>query len=267
MKKVMTCLVFAIGFSFITKAQYISNSTTRTTSTLTHDGNLRIGVSYDATSRSRNVLNIGDGDYVKIGEWEADDELSFKAKRFRFTGANNMSFPVDFNISFGPTNEGANRLRIGCNGLHSYIDYKENLYFRADVNSNSALALYGNGSVGIGFATGYVAGHNMTQGYKLAVYGGIICQEVKVVAGLPWSDFVFADDYELKSLQDVESFIKKNKHLPDVPSEKEVNDKGVNLGEMDAILLQKIEERTLYLIEQNKRIDALEKENKMLKSK
>jgi len=56
----------------------------------------------------------------------------------------------------------------------------------------------------------------------------------------------------------VETFIKANKHLPGVPSEKEVTDKGINLGDMDAILLKKIEELTLYVIEQQKKIDTLE---------
>nr|NQU89282.1 hypothetical protein [Bacteroidota bacterium] len=72
-----------------------------------------------------------------------------------------------------------------------------------------------------------------------------------------WSDYVFNEDYNLPELKEVEIFIKENKHLPDVPSEAEVLEDGVNLGEMDAILLKKIEELTLYLIEQQKEIDVL----------
>jgi hypothetical protein len=74
-----------------------------------------------------------------------------------------------------------------------------------------------------------------------------------------WSDFVFYDDYYLRPLTEVEQFIQTNRHLPDVPSEAEVLANGVNVGEMSATLLQKIEELTLYIIDLNKRIAELEK--------
>ena len=86
---------------------------------------------------------------------------------------------------------------------------------------------------------------------KLDVAGTIRATEVKVEA-LPWSDFVFDKDYKLPTLQEVENHIIEHKHLPDIPSEKEVKENGVSLGEMEAKLLQKIEELTLYTIELNK---------------
>lgn len=93
---------------------------------------------------------------------------------------------------------------------------------------------------------------------KLSINGNIRCKQVQVsLTG--WADFVFEEDYDLMPLHDVEAFIKQNKHLPGVPSADEVMTHGANLGEMDAILLQKIEELTLYLIE-------LKKENEALKS-
>lgn len=92
----------------------------------------------------------------------------------------------------------------------------------------------------------------------LAVNGKITAKEVEVTLS-GWSDFVFNSDYKLRPLCEVEQFIKTNKHLPDVPSEKEVLENGVNLGDMSAVLLQKIEELTLYIIELNKRIAELEK--------
>jgi hypothetical protein len=70
-------------------------------------------------------------------------------------------------------------------------------------------------------------------------------------------DFVFNSDYKLKSLYEVENFINLNKHLPDVPSEKEVTANGLNLGDMNATLLQKVEELTLYMIDLKKENDAL----------
>lgn len=81
-----------------------------------------------------------------------------------------------------------------------------------------------------------------------------------VVAPNSWSDFVFNKDYKLRSLTEVEKYIQLNHHLPDVPSAKEVADKGISVGENQAVLLRKIEELTLYMIEQQKRIQALEKQ-------
>jgi hypothetical protein len=114
------------------------------------------------------------------------------------------------------------------------------------------------GSVGIGTSS--------TGSHKLAVEGSIGAREIEVEA-TGWSDFVFDDEYDLKSLMEVEEFINNNNHLPDIPSEKEVLEKGINLGEVDAKLLQKIEELTLYLIEQNKMIIKQQKEIEDLKKK
>jgi len=92
--------------------------------------------------------------------------------------------------------------------------------------------------------------------YELAVNGKIRAKEVRVEAA--WSDFVFEKDYPLLPLKDVEAFIDKNKHLPDVPSEAEIQKNGVELGKVHSKLLQKIEELTLYIIKQEKRISELE---------
>ena len=74
-----------------------------------------------------------------------------------------------------------------------------------------------------------------------------------------WSDFVFDKDYKLMPLNEVEKFYKANHHLPDVPAQKDIREKGNNLGQTDVVLLQKIEELTLYMVEQQKRIENLEK--------
>lgn len=92
--------------------------------------------------------------------------------------------------------------------------------------------------------------------FDFGVDGKMIAEEIKVDAD--WADFVFQDDYELESLESVESHIKANKHLPGVPTAKYVHANGINMGETATLLLQKIEELTLYAIEQNKRIKALE---------
>ena len=126
---------------------------------------------------------------------------------------------------------------------------------------NTGKILFNNtGAIGIG--TGAVA---IPVGVKLAVNGKINCKEVEVTL-TGWYDHVFKSGYQLKPLNEVETFINENKHLPDVPSETEVLQKGNNLGQMDAILLQKIEELTLYVIQLKKENDQLKvKVNRMIR--
>ena len=87
-----------------------------------------------------------------------------------------------------------------------------------------------------------------------------------VRADLGGADFVFEEDYNLRPLEEVEEYISANKRLPEIPSAEDMETKGAGLGEMQTKLLQKIEELTLYMIDQNRRIERLEKENELLKS-
>ncbi|MES2134177.1 MAG: TMF family protein, partial [Bacteroidota bacterium] len=98
-----------------------------------------------------------------------------------------------------------------------------------------------------------------TTDYKLYVQTGILTERVKVAISTTsnWSDFVFDKNYKLLSLPEVESYIKANKHLPGIPSAEEVVANGVDLAEMDARLLQKIEELTLHIISLEKEINNL----------
>lgn len=91
-------------------------------------------------------------------------------------------------------------------------------------------------------------------GYRLFVEEGILTEKVKVAVKTTanWADYVFANDYKLMPLEEVEQFTKENKHLPNVPSAKEMVTDGLDVAAMDAKLLEKIEELTLYLIEQKK---------------
>ncbi|MBN1182622.1 MAG: hypothetical protein JXB49_10070 [Bacteroidales bacterium] len=86
--------------------------------------------------------------------------------------------------------------------------------------------------------------------------GKITAEEIEVKADV-WADDVFNKDYNLNSIREVEEYIKQNNHLPDVPSEKEVMENGINLGDMDAVLLRKVEELTLYIIELKKENEEL----------
>lgn len=94
--------------------------------------------------------------------------------------------------------------------------------------------------------------------YKLFVGGGILTERVKVMGYANWADYVFARDYKLTPLKEVEKFISENKHLAEIPSAKEIETSGLDLGEIVRLQMQKIEELTLYVIELNKKIEALE---------
>jgi hypothetical protein len=118
-----------------------------------------------------------------------------------------------------------------------------------------------NSSMGIGtdkFTDG-------TETYRLSVNGSVRATKVKVYT--TWADYVFNKEYNLRSLQELEAFIEQNGHLPNVPSAQEVAQKGLDLGDMSRIQQEKIEELTLYLIQQNKEIQELKAQMKALLEK
>lgn len=121
------------------------------------------------------------------------------------------------------------------------------------------LRIKSNGDVGIGVSD--------PKGYKLAVGGSMIAESIKVKTLSTWPDYVFYQDYELPSLKEIKEFIRHNRHLPDLPSADDVDSNGIDVGEMNAKLLRKIEELTLYLIDQNERLDRQQKEIDILKNR
>lgn len=141
----------------------------------------------------------------------------------------------------------------------SYLDYKGNLYFRHDNSyGKSAIALQKDGTVVIGIYPNYGEKRVIdTKGNQLMVNGGIYCESIKVRNDVPKSDYVFEEDYDLKTIEEVEAFVKENKHLPEVPSAKQFEEEGYNVGEMDDLLLRKVEELTLYIVQLKKEINKL----------
>jgi hypothetical protein len=126
------------------------------------------------------------------------------------------------------------------------------------VGGKDRMTISNGGNVGIGT--------NDTKGFKLGVKGKIAAEEVKVAKYANWADFVFDVDYKLPTLKEVEQHIQEKGHLKDIPSAEEVAKDGFYLAEMNAKLLQKIEELTLYMIQQNKEIQQLKSKVKKLEN-
>lgn len=127
---------------------------------------------------------------------------------------------------------------------------------RFQTSGTDRLTIKDNGDIGIGTSS---------PDDKLTVKGRIHAEEVKVDLSVPGPDYVFKEGYELKSLEEVQHYVEENGHLPNIPSAFEMEENGVELGLMNMKLLEKIEELTLYMIDMNKRMELLEKENQGLK--
>ena len=165
-----------------------------------------------------------------------------------------------FNFEYGSKNGTGNMTQLAIPYYNNYGNAGDSLWIRTRYSGvwtswRQILTENAIGNVGIG---------TTSPQSKLAVNGTITTKEVKVTE-TGWSDFVFEDSYSLPSLDKVETFIKENKHLPDIPSAKEVEEEGLSMAEMMAKQMQKIEELTLYVIEQNKEIQELKEELAELK--
>ena len=175
-----------------------------------------------------------------IGFRRADNALVYGM------GHQNGHFVVGASSNLGPT--AGTWMKIATGG--NRIIFQQ--------GSSESMRITDNGSLAIGTTS--------TGSHKLAVDGSIGARKVQVEA-TGWSDFVFEPGYPLMDLEQLSRYIKEEKHLPEIPSEKEVLEGGIDVAEMDAKLLQKIEELTLYVIEINRELQQLKKENEALRKK
>lgn len=146
---------------------------------------------------------------------------------------------------------------------NTYAHIKGSLFFGI-ANGPTIMGLQSDGTVTVGVWEKYDLTVTNTDGHKLMVNGGILCEKIKVIADVPNSDHVFLPSYKLRSLSEVKAFVTQYKHLPEVPSAEEFQKNGYNVGEMDDLLLRKVEELTLYLIQLEEANKALEEKVKAL---
>ncbi|CAL2083884.1 protein of unknown function [Tenacibaculum sp. 190524A02b] len=165
-----------------------------------------------------------------------------------FTGKENIETNRFLYIMNSPRYKSASGIKAGGLLIAENFNY-------ASPSKNDLIV---KGNVGIGTPD--------TKGLELGVKGRIAAEEVKIAKHENWPDFVFESTYNLPSLTEVENHIQTKGHLKNIPSAKEVEKDGFFLGNMDAKLLQKIEELTLYTIQQEKKLTTLQKENKQLKT-
>ncbi|MGV8814827.1 MAG: fibronectin type III domain-containing protein [Gelidibacter sp.] len=182
------------------------------------------------------------------------------ATNFNVTGLTQgtaYSFTVTARDAAGNVSPSSNTVNVTTTGSAGIIDYTSE-------NSNlitvdwKARDLFADRNVGIGTVD--------THGYRLAVAGKMVAEEVNVKLKVNWPDYVFEEDYILPSLKEVEKHILQKGYLLNMPSAQEVAKEGIDIGKMNAKLLRKIEELTLYAIDQEKKIQRLEQENKRIDS-
>lgn len=202
---------------------------------------------YNSAFGAVSLANINSGNY--------NTALGRRALRALLNGSNNVG--IGENAASNLTS-GSNNIIIGYESTTTSASVNNQLNIGNWIRGN-------NGTIGIGTSNlpsdGIAADGNK---YKLFVKDGIKTEKVKVDISTDngWADYVFAKDYKLMSLKEVENYINDNGHLPEVPSTEEAIQNGIELKEMNILLLKKVEELTLHLIDQDKRIEELESNSK-----
>ncbi len=209
--------------------------------------NTNDGANYDIGPNGILAMRINHDGNVGIGTSTPSANLEIRGNGLRLK-LSDTGPEQETNITYSTTSYGIWQTGVNNTGGGSWWVYQSGYGYLMNFLSN--------GNVGIG---------TTTPKEKLSVNGKIRAHEIKVETA-NWPDYVFTKDYQLLPLQQTEQHIKEKGHLPGIPSAAEVKANGIDLGEMNAKLLQKIEELTLHLIEQNKRLSAQEKEINKLKN-
>jgi len=207
----------------------------------------------------RTPLFIKEGGYVGIGTTDPSAQLDVKGI--------SKSYLSDFNedgVSIGFIGRGAYYTPSGWGGIPNALTVTYNQRDFAIGGWRKSDAAWMGAAFYINSDNSFIGIGTMNPQYRLDVLGTIRAREVKV--DLNGADFVFEKDYRLMPLNELEKFVKEQKHLPEIAPAKEMEKNGTELGDLNSKLLQKMEEMTLYMIEQNKKIEALQNEIKEMKA-
>ena len=228
---------------------------------------LRIGYGFASNLTINSSGNIGIGTNQPNATLEINKNFDGSTSAFilnQSTGANSRTI-----LLLGEQSTGGNYgylAHYGGNYVGSWGDYvNANTTWFVGADSNGLGIIAGNSQGKIFFGTGSSEKMRLTaNGYlgigtknpdsKLTVKGNIHAEEIKVDLSVPGPDYVFKKGYDLKSLEEVQNYIQEHGHLPNIPSAKEMEANGIQLGEMNMKLLEKIEELTLYTLEQEEKL-------------
>ncbi|MBL7748926.1 MAG: hypothetical protein JNM19_15920 [Chitinophagaceae bacterium] len=221
--------VIGAGTTSSTNTFLLRNSVGDTLMRVRDDG--RMGIGYNGSTYGRTI-NLG-GTGINF----------YTSNEAAFGGA---VFPTDTSIVIWSNSNANNYLVLqpswGNTGVGTYTP-------------NAKFHLNGAGLIGSNSA-------RIATNYEWSVDGEIMCENLVMQNSTSWPDYVFEDNYPLMSIADLEESIRKNKHLPNVPSAAEIEKKGIDMGQMTRALLEKVEELTLYVIQLEKRVKAAEQKQK-----
>jgi hypothetical protein len=239
----------------------------------TANNNLGIGASaLTSLSGAAGNDNIGIGSFALSNSISGQQNTAIGSEAGRNnTGSRNLF--LGFNV--GKSAVGSDLLMLDnsdnntplIGGNFSLNKVGINTSMSAIASSPAGVNFMVNGAAVIGNVTATtLTDINTVAGYSLYVANGILTEKVKVsLQAATWADYVFAKDYKMMTLPQVEKFYKAHKHLPNVPSAAELEKTGLDMVKTDAKLMEKIEELTIYMVDLNKQVQSLKAENSKLK--
>ncbi len=202
-----------------------------------------------------NVLQFPHDNYWDDKEWTFIYNQGASKKDKEITHGN-MVFVTDNKKRMTIQNDGLIKINEGLT-IEKNASVKGDLTIGKFGNNNTPMLFVGSKYVSIGVSNYLNVHQNLQDKFRLFVEKGIVSENFAIINVNDWRDDVLKPDYTLRPLSEVEAFINTNNHLPDVPSEQTIKKEGYEIHEMNKILMQKIEELTLYLIQQQKEIEVL----------